>query len=193
MPSLSQGSNAPVLLVVGDSISAGYGLSKGQVWVDLLVKRLADEGFKHRVVNASISGDTTAGGRARLPQLLTQHKPAIVIIELGGNDALRGGRLSISRENLDAMVKAAQGAGAKVMLVGMEIPPNYGPAYAREFKEMYAGVAAERKVPLVPAFFAGFGDDLTLFQPDRIHPTQGAQARLLDNVWPTLAPLLRAK
>ena len=193
MPALSQGSNAPVLLVVGDSISAGYGLSKGQVWVDLLVKRLADEGFKHRVVNASISGDTTAGGRARLPQLLTQHKPAIVIIELGGNDALRGGRLSISRENLDAMVKAAQGAGAKVMLVGMEIPPNYGPAYAREFKEMYAGVAAERKVPLVPAFFAGFGDDLTLFQPDRIHPTQGAQARLLDNVWPTLAPLLRAK
>src|SRR6187549_2138765 len=165
MPALGQGSNAPVLLVVGDSISAGYGLSKGQVWVDLLVKRLADEGFKHRVVNASISGDTTAGGRARLPQLLTQHKPAIVIIELGGNDALRGGRLSISRENLDAMVKAAQDAGAKVMLVGMEIPPNYGPAYAREFKEMYAGVARERKVPLVPAFFAGFGDDLTLFQP----------------------------
>lgn len=189
----AQAPSVPVLLVVGDSISAGYGLVKGQVWVDALAKKLADEGYKYRVVNASISGDTTAGGRARLPALLTQHKPAIVIIELGGNDALRGGRLATSRENLDAMVTAAQGAGAKVLLVGMEIPPNYGPAYAREFREMFTSVAAARKVPLVPAFFAGFGEDLALFQPDRIHPTAEAQARLLANVWPSLAPLLRSR
>lgn len=184
---------APVLLVVGDSVSAGYGLGKGQGWVDALGRKLADEGYKYRLVNASISGDTTAGGRARLPALLTQHKPAVVIIELGGNDALRGGRLATSRDNLDAMVAAAQAAGAKVLVVGIEIPPNYGPAYAREFRDMFAGVAATRKVPLVPSIFAGFGDDLSLFQQDRIHPTAEAQARLVANVWPTLAPLLRAR
>lgn len=189
----AQTPSAPVLLVVGDSISAGYGLSKGQVWVDLLTQKLAAEGYKYRVVNASISGDTTAGGRARLPALLSQHKPAIVIVELGGNDALRGGKLATSRDNLDAMVTAAQAAGAKVLVVGMEIPPNYGPAYAREFREMYSGVSTARKVPLVPAFFAGFGDDLALFQSDRIHPTADAQARLLANVWPTLVPLLRSR
>lgn len=184
---------APVLLVVGDSVSAGYGLGKGQGWVDALGRKLADEGYKYRLVNASISGDTTAGGRARLPALLTQHKPAVVIIELGGNDALRGGRLATSRDNLDAMVAAAQAAGAKVLVVGIEIPPNYGPAYARESRDMFAGVAATRKVPLVPSIFAGFGDDLSLFQQDRIHPTAEAQARLVANVWPTLAPLLRAR
>lgn len=189
----AQTAGAPVLMVVGDSISAGYGLVKGEVWVDLLAAKLAADGAKYRVVNASISGDTTAGGRARLPQLLAQHKPAVVVIELGGNDALRGGRLATSRDNLDAMVKAAEDAGARVLLVGMEIPPNYGPAYAREFRDMYASVAAARKVPLVPAFFAGFGDDLSLFQPDRIHPTREAQAKLLANVWPALAPLLRTK
>lgn len=184
---------APVLLVVGDSISAGYGLAQGQVWVDLLAKKLAAEGYRHRVVNASISGDTTAGGRARLPALLAQHKPAIVVIELGGNDALRGGKLATTRDNLDTMVAAAQAAGARVLVIGMEIPPNYGPAYAKEFRELYAGVAKARKVPLVPYFFAGFGEDLALFQPDRIHPTAAAQARLLDNAWPQLAPLLRSK
>lgn len=186
----AQASPPPVLLVVGDSISAGYGLAKGDVWVDLLARKLADQGDRHRVVNASITGDTTAGGRARLPALLVQHKPAIVIIELGGNDALRGGKVAAARENLDAMVVAAQRAGAKVLIVGMDVPPNYGAAYVREFREMYRSVASARKVPLVPAFFAGFGDDLTLFQPDRIHPTAQAQPRLLANVWPTLAPLL---
>ena len=184
---------APVLLVVGDSISAGYGLPQGQVWVDLLAKKVAAEGYKYRVVNASISGDTTAGGRARLPALLAQHKPAIVIIELGGNDALRGGRLATTRANLDAMVVAAQAAGARVLIVGMEIPPNYGPAYAKEFRELFLEIARTRKVPLVPAFFAGFGDDLAMFQPDRIHPSAAAQARLLDNAWPELVPLLRSK
>ena len=181
----------PVLLVVGDSVSAGYGLSSGQGWVDLLGKKLATEGYKYRVVNASISGDTTAGGRARLPALLAQHKPAVVIVELGGNDALRGGRLATTRENLDAMVAASQRAGAKVLVLGMEIPPNYGPAYAREFKDAFATVATARKVPLVPSLFAGFGEDLALFQADRIHPTAQAQARLLDNVWPQLVALLR--
>lgn len=189
----AQASPPPVLLVVGDSISAGYGLAKGDVWVDLLARKLADQGDRHRVVNASITGDTTAGGRARLPALLLQHKPAIVIIELGGNDALRGGKVAAARENLDAMVVAAQRAGAKVLIVGMDVPPNYGAAYVREFREMYRSVASARKVPLVPAFFAGFGDDLTLFQPDRIHPTAQAQPRLLANVWPTLAPLLGAR
>jgi acyl-CoA thioesterase I len=182
---------SPVLLVVGDSVSAGYGLSNGQGWVELLTKKLAAGGYKYRVVNASISGDTTAGGRARLPALLAQHKPAIVIVELGGNDALRGGKLATTRDNLDAMVSSSQSAGAKVLVVGMEIPPNYGPAYAREFKEVFTGVASARKVPLVPSFFAGFGEDLGYFQGDRIHPTAEAQSRLLDNIWPQLVPLLK--
>ncbi len=182
---------SPVLLVVGDSVSAGYGLTGGQGWVELLSKKLAAEGYRYRVVNASISGDTTAGGRARLPALLAQHKPAVVVIELGGNDALRGGKLATTRENLDAMVVASQAAGAKVLVVGMEIPPNYGPAYAREFRDLFTSVSTTRKVPLVPSFFAGFGEDLAFFQPDRIHPTATAQSRLLDNVWPQLVPLLK--
>ena len=181
----------PVLLVVGDSVSAGYGLSSGQGWVDLLGKKLAAEGYKYRVVNASISGDTTAGGRARLPALLAQHKPAVVIVELGGNDALRGGKLATTRDNLDAMVAASQRAGAKVLVLGMDIPPNYGPAYAREFRDAFVTVATSRKVPLVPSLFAGFGEDLAFFQADRIHPTAQAQSRLLDNVWPQLVALLR--
>lgn len=181
----------PVLLVVGDSISAGYGLPAGKVWVDLLAARLKADGYRYRVVNASISGDTTAGGRARLSQLITQHKPAIMIIELGDNDALRGGKLATTADNLDAMVRMAQAARAQVLIVGMQLPPNYGPAYVKEFSDLFANVARTRKVPLVPYFFAGFGDDLAYFQPDRIHPTAEAQPRLLDNVWPTLKPLLK--
>lgn len=183
--------SAPVMLVVGDSISAGYGLSKGQVWVDQLTARLRKESYPHRVVNASISGDTSAGGRARLPALLAQHKPALVIIELGANDALRGGRLDATRANLDAMVSAAQAAGAQVLLLGLQLPPNYGAGYVRDFGELFGSVARARKVAVVPYLFDGFGDDLAYFQPDRIHPTANAQARLLDNVWPTLKPLLK--
>ena len=183
--------NSPVVLIVGDSISAGYGLPGGTVWVDLLAARLKTDGYRHRVVNASISGDTTAGGRARLPALLQQHKPAVVVIELGGNDALRGGRMAAARDNLDTMVAAAQKAGAKVLLVGMQIPSNYGPVYVREFNETFAGVAKERRVPLVPFFFADFGADLSLCQPDKIHPTVAAHPKLLANVWPALQPLLR--
>src|SRR6185295_11303263 len=176
----------PVILVVGDSVSAGYGLPGGKVWVDLLAQRLKADGYRYRVVNASVSGDTTAGGRARLPALLHQHKPAIVIVELGGNDALRGGKLATTRDNLDAMVATAQGAGAKVLVVGLQLPPNYGPAYVKEFGDLFASVAKARHVPVVPYFFAGFGEDLAFFQPDRIHPTVDAQPKLLDNVWPAL-------
>ena len=180
----------PVLLVVGDSISAGYGLPAGTVWVDLLAARLKAQGYRYRVVNASITGDTTAGGRARLTALLVAHQPAIVIIELGGNDALRGGKLAATRDNLDAMVTLAQRAKAKVLLVGMQMPSNYGPAYVREFNEVFTSVARAHKVPLVPFFFEGFGEDMAYFQSDRIHPTAEAQPRLLDNVWPALRPLL---
>jgi acyl-CoA thioesterase-1 len=178
------------LLVVGDSVSAGYGLANGQGWVNLLATRLADERYPYRVVNASISGDTTAGGRARLPALLAQHQPAIVIIELGGNDALRGGRLDATRANLDAMAAAAQTSGARVMIVGMQVPSNYGPTYVRDFAALFGEVARQRKAAFVPFLFAGFGEDLAFFQPDRIHPTAGAQAKMLDNVWPALRPLL---
>ena len=185
------GEGAPVLLVLGDSISAGYGLPAGKGWVALLEARLAAEGYRYAVVNGSISGDTTAGGNARLPALLEKHKPAIVVIELGGNDALRGGNLAATRANLENMVTAAQAAKARVMIVGMQMPSNYGPVYVKEFSALFSDVAKAKRVPLVPAFFAGFGEDLTLFQPDRIHPTAEAQTKLLDNVWPTLQPLLR--
>jgi acyl-CoA thioesterase-1 len=181
---------APVLLVVGDSISAAYGLPPGAGWVDLLSARLAAERYPHRVVNASITGDTTAGGRARLPALLLQHKPSVVVLELGGNDGLRGGSLAATRDNLATMVTAVQRAGAKPLLVGMRLPPNYGARYVREFDGLFAEVAKARKAPLVPFLFEGFGENNDLFQPDRIHPNAAAQPLLLDNVWRELRPLL---
>jgi acyl-CoA thioesterase-1 len=180
----------PVLLVFGDSISSGLGLAGGKGWVSLLAERLKSEGYRYTVVNGSISGDTTAGGRARLKDFLAQYKPQIVVLELGGNDALRGGNLTATRANLEAMVSAAQSAKAKVLLVGMQVPPNYGSTYAHGFEATFRDVAAAKHVPLVPAFFAGFGEDLSQFQSDRIHPNAGAQLRLLDNVWPFLLPLL---
>ena len=183
--------DAPVLLVVGDSISAGYGLTAGQGWVQLLADKLLADGYRYNVVNASISGDTTAGGRARIAALLKAHRPAVVVVELGGNDALRGGNLGATRANLDAMVGDAQAAGAKVLIAGMQLPPNYGPAYVNEFNGLFGAVAKSRKAALVPYVFEGFGDDLAQFQADRIHPTAAAQAKILANVWPTLAPLLR--
>ncbi len=181
---------APTLLVVGDSVSAGYGLTGGTGWVNLLSARMKERHFPYEVVNASISGDTTAGGRARLPALLTQYHPAIVVIEMGGNDGLRGGDLKAARDNLDAMVAAAKRAGAKVLLVGIRIPPNYGSAYTREFDAMFTTTAAGQKVPLVPFLFEGFAERNDMFQPDRIHPTVAAQPTLLDNVWTYLQPLL---
>jgi acyl-CoA thioesterase-1 len=182
--------SAPVVLVVGDSVSAGYGLAQGEVWVSLLDARLRAEKPPHRVVNASISGDTTAGGRARLPALLREHRPSVVVVELGGNDALRGQPLAATRANLDAMVQAAQGAGAKVLIVGLKLPPNYGAAYVREFDALFADVAKARKAGFVPYLFDGFGEDMAYFQADRIHPTREAQPRMLATVWPALRPLL---
>ena len=188
----SRAADAPVLLIVGDSISAGFGLAAGEGWVNLLATKLKAGSYNYSVVNASISGDTTAGGRARLPNLLKQHRPAIVIIELGGNDALRGGDLASARANLDAMVATAQTAGAKVLIVGMQLPPNYGAAYVRDFSALFSDVAKTRKTAVVPFVFNGFGDDLSQFQGDRVHPTAAAQPRILANVWPVLQPLLRA-
>jgi acyl-CoA thioesterase-1 len=181
---------APLLLVVGDSISAGYGLPNGEGWVSLLMDRLKREGYPYRVVNASISGDTTAGGRARLPALLAQHKPKLVVIELGGNDALRGGNLDVTRANLDAMISSVQKSGARPILLGMQLPPNYGPAYVKSFGALFADVAKAHRIAVVPFLFEGFADDLTQFQADRIHPVAAAQPRILANVWPVLQPLL---
>ena len=187
----SRAADAPVLLVVGDSISAGFGLAAGEGWVNLLATKLKAGSYNYGVVNASISGDTTAGGRARLPNLLKQHRPAIVVIELGGNDALRGGDLATARADLDAMVATAQTAGAKVLIAGMQLPPNYGAAYVRDFSALFSDVAKTRKTAVVPFVFNGFGDDLSQFQGDRVHPTAAAQPRILANVWPVLQPLLR--
>jgi acyl-CoA thioesterase-1 len=188
-PSAHAEATTPVLLVLGDSISAGYGLAKGSGWVDLLAKRIEAQHLPWRVINASITGDTTAGGRARLPALLAQHKPWIVIIELGGNDGLRGGNLRSTKDNLDAMVAATRKSGAQAVVVGMKLPPNYGPAYTREFGALYGDVAKSNHVPLVPFLFEGFGESDEWFQPDRVHPTAAAQTKLLDNVWPVLSPL----
>ena len=175
----------PVLMVLGDSLSAEYGLSRGEGWVALLEKRLAGDAALSRwkVVNASISGETTAGG---LPQLLQQHCPALVVIELGGNDALRGLPLKASTDNLRQMVGAVQKAGRRAVLVGMQVPPNYGPAYARQFERMFRKVADETRSPLVPFLLEGFGDDPAWFQPDGIHPQARAHPRMLETVWAVL-------
>jgi acyl-CoA thioesterase-1 len=186
--SLAWAKDLPIILVVGDSISAGYGLPSGAGWVALLQKRL--EASHYRVVNASISGDTTAGGRERLGPLLAQHRPAITIIELGGNDGLRGGSLDAMRDNLDAMISTAQKAGSKVLVIGIRLPPNYGPAYVQRFAATFGDVARARKAALVPFLFEGFGENNAMFQPDGIHPTAAAQQKLLDNVWAGLEPLL---
>ncbi len=190
----AQAQDLPVLLVVGDSLSAEYGLAQGSGWVALLGKRIAAERLKLRVQNASISGDTTAGGRSRLPALLAQYQPAVVVIELGGNDALRGLPIQATRDNLAQMTQAAQKAGAKVLLVGMQVPPNYGRQYSQDFSQVFADVAQAHKVALVPFLLKGVADGpdaATLFQPDRIHPLAQAHPTLLANVWPTLKPLLK--
>jgi len=188
-----QAQTGPVVLVVGDSLSAEYGLRRGSGWVNLLEQRLTREGRQLRVVNASVSGDTTSGGRSRLPSLLQTHKPAVVVIELGGNDALRGLPLDMTRENLRAMVRASRDLGSKVLLVGMEMPPNYGARYAEEFRQMYRQVAQQESAALVPFFLKGVADGpdpVAYFQADRIHPNESAQPRMLDNVWPELRRLL---
>jgi acyl-CoA thioesterase-1 len=185
--------SAPVILVLGDSLSAEYGLKRGSGWVALLEQRLAREKIAARVVNASVSGDTTSGGRSRLPALLQQHKPTHVVIELGGNDALRGLPLAMTEDNLARMTQAAQQAGAKVLLVGMQVPPNYGTDYANRFAGLFAQVAKQHKAGVVPFLLKGVADgpDPTrLFQADRIHPKEEAHPVMLDNVWPELRKLL---
>lgn len=186
----TQSSSAPVLLVLGDSLSAEYGLARGTGWVALLERRLRERKYDYRVVNASISGDTTSGGVSRLPALLSQHRPRIVIVELGSNDALRGLSLQMTEQNLDKMMQASQAAGARVLLAGMQIPPNYGRDYTQRFQQLFAKVAQSRKVALLPFLLEGVAEHIELFQPDRLHPTEQAQPRILDNVWRHLEPLL---
>ena len=184
----------PVILVLGDSLSAEYGLARGTGWVALLEKQLAQDKLTATVVNASVSGETTSGGRSRLSALLAQHKPSHVVIELGGNDALRGLPLKNTEENLTWMTQAAQKAGAKVLLVGMQVPPNYGADYANRFAGLFTTVAQAQKAAVVPFFLKGVADgpDPTqLFQPDRIHPRAEAHPMMLANVWPELKKLLR--
>ena len=182
------------VLVVGDSLSAEYGLARGSGWVALLEQRLQREKIVATVVNASISGDTTSGGRTRLGSLLDQHKPTHVIIELGSNDALRGLPLAMTRDNLTVMVRAARDRGAQVLLIGMRMPPNYGRAYTQEFESMFPTLAKAEGAALVPFMLAGVADSPNatgLFQDDRLHPNAQAQPLIFDNVWPVLRRQLR--
>ncbi|MBA1233755.1 arylesterase [Stutzerimonas nitrititolerans] len=186
----AQGALAGTALVVGDSISAAFGLETSQGWVHLLQQRLNDGEHDYRVVNASISGDTSAGGLARLPALLSEHEPDIVIIELGGNDGLRGQPPAQLKRNLAAMAEQAQQAGAKVLLLGMRMPPNLGQRYTSAFADAFDSLAAEKDLPYVPFLLEGIGGVQGMMQADRVHPTAQAQELMLDNVWPVLEPLL---
>ncbi len=183
--------DAPVLLVFGDSLSAGYRLDEEEGWVALLAARLAGEGANVRVVNASVSGETTDGGLARLPAALDTHKPAIVILELGGNDGLRGLPVANIKRNLLQMVALSQAAGARVILAGIQIPPNYGPRYTGPFTSQYQEIAEEMDLPLIPFLIDGIPQQPELMQDDGIHPRAEAQGLVLENVWPVLAPVLK--
>lgn len=186
----AQGAAAGTLLVLGDSISAAFGLDTRQGWVSLLEQRLAAEGFDYQVVNASVSGDTSAGGLARLPTLLAEHRPDLLIVELGGNDGLRGQAPAQLQQNLAAMVQQARKAGTRVLILGMKLPPNYGQRYTTAFADVFPHVAKEQDVALVPFLLEGAAGLPLMTQADGIHPTAAAQPRLLDNVWPVLKPLL---
>ena len=177
------------ILVVGDSISAGYGIELEQGWVNLLQQKLAKLG-DYDVENASVSGDTTQIGVARLPTLIKEHQPDIVVLELGGNDGLRGFPLKVMETNLRKMIETTQASGAKVLLVGIQIPPNYGPRYTDQFFQTYFKLADEYKIPLVPFILDKVALEPELMQDDGIHPTAEGQPILLDNVWPVLQPLL---
>ncbi|MBL8382598.1 MAG: arylesterase [Burkholderiales bacterium] len=183
----------PAILVYGDSLSAEYGLARGTGWAALLEQRLRQQAADYSVVNASISGETTAGGASRIAAELARVRPAVVIIELGGNDGLRGLALTATRANLETMITAAKAAGARVVLCGMQLPPNYGRDYTQQFRELYGALARAHGVALVPFFLDGIAERRELFQPDGIHPGTDAQPRILDNVWPVLAPLLKPR
>jgi acyl-CoA thioesterase I len=178
------------ILILGDSLSAGYGLEISRGWVALLEERLKQERIDYSVANASVSGDTSAGGRARVGAALERHRPSVVIVELGGNDALRGLPVAQMKANLAAIVERSKKSGARVLLVGMKIPPNFGPGYMSAFENAFAQLSREEKVPLVPFMLEGFAEKLDYFQPDRIHPNERAQPLIVDTVWPKLKPLL---
>jgi acyl-CoA thioesterase I len=181
---------APVVLVLGDSLSAGYGIDTEQGWVLRLAERIERNGLPHRVVNAAVSGETTAGGLTRLPALLDRHRPAVLVIQLGANDGLRGWGFDVMRENLTRLVVQGREAGARVLLIGVRLPPNYGASYTDGFQAVFMEVAAEQGVPLVPDLLKDVAEDWSLMQPDGLHPTAEAQERILDTVWLSLEPLL---
>jgi len=181
----------PAILVVGDSLSAGYGIDIEQGWVALLEQRLQTQGYGYRVVNASVSGETSGGARGRLTKLLELHRPAVVILEIGANDGLRGLPVAQTKDNIVTMVMQVKSTGARVLLAGMQMPPNYGVKYTQEFAAVFSGVARQEKQPLIPFFLDGIALDMQLVQADGLHPTAAAQPRLLDNVWRYLQPMLR--
>lgn len=184
-------SNDQKILVMGDSLSAGYGMRLEEGWVSLLQERINERQYPYRVINASVSGETAGGGNARLPALLTEHKPVLVILELGGNDGLRGHPLNVMRQNLEEMIKQSQAADAEVLLLGMQIPPNYGPRYTRLFHQTFVELAQEYELEFVPFFLDQVADNVELMQRDGIHPTAGAQLTMLNHVWPALEPMLK--
>jgi acyl-CoA thioesterase I len=179
------------ILVFGDSLSAAYGIAQARGWVALLAERLKRERPDYSVVNASISGDTSSGGAARIAKSLQQHRPAVLVLELGANDGLRGLPVAQMKQNLGRIIEQAQNAGARVLLVGVTMPPNYGPEYTRAFAAAFEELARRYKVPLVPSLLEGFGEKHELFQPDRIHPAEAAQPLMLERVWKGLQPLLK--
>jgi len=191
LPSLLQAAPAPVILVLGDSLSAAYGIDTAKGWVALLAERLRAQGLPQQVVNASISGDTSKGGLDRLPPLLAEHRPQLLIVELGANDGLRGLSLAAMRANLTGIIELAQRSGARVLLLGMRIPPNYGPRYTEQFHAIYAELAAQYHTGLVDFFLDGVGGIPSLIQDDGLHPNETAQPRLLDNIWASLRQALQ--
>ena len=190
LPPAPARAEAPVVLVLGDSLTAAYGIALEDGWVALLQGRLRERGLDWRVVNAGISGDTTAGGLTRLPELLDRHHPAILIVELGANDGLRGFKPALVRDNLARITESGRAAGSRVLLTGIQLPPNYGAAYNQAFQAVFKDLAAAQGVPLVPGLLAGVAEDRALMQADGVHPGAAAQPRILDNVWSVLEPLL---
>lgn len=186
-------SASKTILVLGDSLSAEYGISRGIGWVALLQQRIKENKLDARVINASISGDTTSGGLDRLSKLLSEHKPNIVIVELGANDGLRGLPITLAEKNIRSIISKSKSANSQVLLIGMRIPPNYGPIYTNEFNAMYPKIAEETKTPLVPFLLKGVADNPKLFQPDQLHPLAAAHPEMLNNIWPYLQPMISRK
>jgi acyl-CoA thioesterase-1 len=183
---------APKILVFGDSLSAAYGIAQSRGWVALLEERLKRERLDYSVVNASISGETTSGGRSRIRDVLERHRPSVVIVELGANDGLRGLPVAEMKKNLSAMIQASQRAGARVIVVGVRLPPNYGPDYTSAFDAAFAELAKRHRTALVPFLFEGMAENLEMFQPDRMHPNEAAQPVLLETIWSVLGPMLKS-